>query len=302
VNGGALRAPNPHTFVRAQPDAETAVREPDHTSSIVVLTAAKDGAGVTTLAAHIAIAALRQGMTAGVVDLDFRDRALTRWLKRRARRDAGEDALVMPAVIEREHCDEAGERARLPAALDAMRRACALVVVNAPAGAGPLARDAIARADRVITLLPDSAVEVDRVWVVDSSAQDAGRPSAYARMIWDERLDRARRQTCALDWRIVRSRALPGRLGGARLDEAERRLGALPAPAMYEAADWRLGFDVGLTGVDEQPAVTDASAAGVASADLVSTAIPMASVARDMVRDLLITLQLPGLEGARLAL
>mgnify|MGYP000727116719 CR=1 FL=1 len=52
-------------------------------SCIVALSAPKDGVGRTMLAAHLAVAALRNGTPTGLVDLDTRDRGLTRWLRRR---------------------------------------------------------------------------------------------------------------------------------------------------------------------------------------------------------------------------
>lgn len=283
--GEAHRAPNPHDFADMRPRAsEREAVAPRGGSCIVALSAPKDGAGRTTLAAHLAVAALRNGLAAGVVDLDVRDRALTRWLRRRERAAERRPDLVMPAAIAGEPLDAQGEIARWPAVAEAMRRTCALIVVDLPAGADPLAREAVARADRVITVVADAAAEVDRLLDVDSAGKDMGRPSAYARMIWQERLDRARASAPALDWRILRSRALrPDKAAEARFDEAERRLGAYRAPTFPDEPGWRDGFADGLTALDREQAATQGTAALA-------------------LRDLLIALRLPGLEGARLAL
>lgn len=278
-----MRAPNPHDF--AAPARRAGELRPRGGSCIVALSAPKDGAGRTTLAAHLAVAALRNGIAAGVVDLDVRDRALTRWLRRRERAAARRSDLVMPAAIDGAPLDVAGELARWPALADAMRRTCALIVVDLPAGAEALAREAVARADRVLTVVADAASEVDRLLDVDPAGRDAGRPSAYARMIWQERVERARGGGGALDWRILRTRGLGGgAAAGARFEEAERRLGAYRAPTLVDDPDWRDGFADGLTALDVDRGGADAGPAATA------------------LRDLLITLRLPGLEGARLAI
>lgn len=284
--GEAHRAPNPHDFadMRSRASEREAPPPPRGGSCIVALSAPKDGAGRTTLAAHLAVAALRNGLAAGVVDLDVRDRALTRWLRRRERAAERRPDLVMPAAISGEPLDAAGELARWPAVAEAMRRTCALIVVDLPAGAEPLAREGVARADRVVTVVTDGAGEVDRLLDVDASGKDMGRPSAYARMIWQERLDRARVNASALDWRILRTRALGAdKAADARFEEAERRLGAYRAPTFADDPGWRDGFAEGLTALDREPV-----------AGRGATALAL--------RDLLIALRLPGLEGARLAL
>jgi chromosome partitioning protein len=286
VAGEAHRAPNPHDFAdagRREPDRPAP--QPRGASCVVALSAPKDGAGRSTLAAHLAVAALRNGLATGIVDLDVRDRSLTRWLRRRERAAERQPDLVMPAAIAGEPLDAQGELGRWPAVVEAMRRTCALIVVDLPAGAEPLAREAVARADRVITVLADAASEVDRLLDVDSSGRDMGRPSAYARMIWQERLDRARANAPTLDWRILRARTLgPDRAADARFDEAERRLGAYRAPSLPDDLGWREAFSEGLTGLDREGAARRPTAASIA------------------LRDLLIALRLPGLEGARLGL
>ncbi len=287
MTGEAHRAPNPHDFADARLRAapEPAPPPPRGSSCIVALSAPKDGAGRTTLAAHLAVAALRNGLTAGVVDLDVRDRGLTRWLRRRERAAERRPDLVMPAAISSEPMDAAGELARWPAVAEAMRRTCSLIVVDLPAGFEPLAREAVARADRVVTVVTDAAAEVDRLLDVDSFGRDVGRPSAYAKMIWQERLERARANAAVLEWRMLRARRLgPDPATDARFDEAERRLGYYPAPLIPDDPAWREGFADGLTAFDHDRAANRVSPAANA------------------LRDLLIALRLPGLEGARLGL
>ncbi len=279
-------APDPHEVAApAVPAgaARGALARP--TCCVIALSAPKDGAGRTTLAAHLAVAALQRGLAAGIVDLDVRDRGLTRWLRRRESANASLGDLVMPAAIDGAPLDAEGERARWPAVLEAMRRTCAVVVADLPAGCDVLARDAVARADRVITVVADAAGEVDGLFELDAAGRDSGRPSAYARMIWRQRVARARAGGEPPDWRILRTR----RLGhdaeaDARFEEAERRLGAHRAPVLADDAGWREGFARGLTALD-----LDRAAARV-------------SPAANALRDLLIAMRLPGLEGARLAL
>jgi chromosome partitioning protein len=286
VAGEAHRAPKSLIDAAAAPHAGFAARKrPRPESCVVALSAPRDGAGRTTLAAHLAVAALRNGLTAGLVDLDVRDRGLTRWLRRRERAGARDSDLVMPAAIAGEPLDAAGEQARWPALVEAMRATCALVVVDLPAGCDALAREAVARADRVITVVADSAADVDRLLDVDGHGRDIGRPSGYARMIWQERLDRARSGAGPLEWRILRARRLaPDVATDARFAEAERRLGAERAPALPDDPAWRRGFADGLTALD---------------AERIEARISPAQIA---LRDLMIALRLPGLEGAALAL
>jgi chromosome partitioning protein len=285
--GEARRAPNTNDFADAKPRAggHPSPGAPRAGSCIVALSAPKDGAGRTTLAAHLAVAALHNGLSAGVVDLDVRDRSLTRWLRRRERAAERRPDLVMPAAVAGDPLDAEAELARWPSLAAALRAACSLIVVDLPAGADALARDAVARADRVVTVVPDAASEVDRLLDVDAAGRDAGRPSAYAKMIWQERLDRARANGAALDWRILRARSLgPDALADARFEEAERRLGAYFAPTFPDDPGWRDGFAEGLTALDRNPADKRESPAALA------------------LRELLIALRLPGLEGAKLAL
>jgi chromosome partitioning protein len=287
VAGEAHRAPDPHDIADVKPRVGgfAALARPRAGSCVVALSAPKDGAGRTTLAAHLAVAALHNGLTAGVVDLDVRDRGLTRWLRRREQTGVDRPELVMPAAVSGDPLDADAELARWPSLATAMRSACALVVVDLPAGADALAREGVTRADRVITLVADAACEVDRLLDVDVAGRDSGRPSAYAKMIWQERLDRARAGGGALDWRILRARRLAADpAADARFEEAERRLGAYFAPAIPDDPSWREGFDRGLTAFDLDRASARETPAARA------------------LRDLLIALRLPGLEGARLAL
>jgi chromosome partitioning protein len=293
VGGESMRGPLPQDVQNARtPEREGAwaaavSSRRENSSCIVALSAPKDGVGRSTLAAHLAVAALRNGTPTGLVDLDTRDRGLTRWLRRRQQIAERRPDLVMPAALDADPLDAEGERARWPAVAEAMRKSCALIVVDLPAGCDALAREAVARADRVITMVADAAVEVDRLLDVDLKGRDAGRPSSYAKMIWHERLERARADGRTLDWRILRARRLAGDSDAdARFDEAERRLGANHATPLPDDLRWRASFSHGLTALD------------LAGAAAVSAASP----ADEALRDLLIALRLPSLEGARLSL
>lgn len=150
---------------------------------IVAVASVKGGTGRTTLAAHLAALLAREGQAALVVDLDPQN-ALGHWFGMApgehfglARRGANADDLVaytrrmraevpfvpfgacgLDDLLELER-DVAGRLEWLRKRLDALTRgAFDVVIVDAPAGSGPFARQALLHADLVLGVLaPDGA-------------------------------------------------------------------------------------------------------------------------------------------------
>lgn len=262
---------------------------------VLVFGGPRDGAGRTTLVTHLAVALLRMGRATGVVDLNLADRSLSRWLARRRTQGEG---LVMPAAPtpsasaspparEALHA-EAAEIARLAAVLAALGETCDAILIDAPSGGGALAAAAHAHAGGAIAVVADGAQDLLQLFEIDEDGRETGRPGAYGRAVWEERRKRGLRHEAPLDWMLVRSRVLardPAR--GRALDEefarAERLLGARRGPRLWERPGWRLGGEDGLTALDP-PLLASAEAQ---------------DMAQDL-RDLVIALKLPGLEGVAL--
>ncbi len=285
VAGGSASAAAP----AALSDAATPVRpRVGGRPHVIVISGPADGAGKTSLAAALSVALLTHGAPTGVLDLDLRRRALSLWLNRRKATLTTRPDLVMPAAATAppggpEH-DELTAARDLQLFIDALGQACEAIVVDAPIGAGPLARAAHKAADVIVSVTPESAVEIAGLFENDEDALPSKRPSRYVRMIWEATMKRT--ATGDPGWLLVASRGLSAEGGEAvemtrRFAEARRLLGAGPAPTIPEDAAWRRGFDAGLT-----PLETD-SASGTAPQAL---------------RDLIIALRLPALEGARLAI
>lgn len=262
---------------------------------LVVVSGPKDGAGRTTLTAHLAVGLLRMGLDVGVVDLDLRNRGLTRWLARRGLRAGAIDpGLVMPASPVTSvgpprdlTMAQADEAARWPSVLAAMGAACDTVIVDAPADGGDLARDVHADADVALTLVADSAADVDLLFEMGENGEETGRPGPYARAVWEARKRRVQRRGAPFDWVVARARALDAPAEAmleTRLNDAARLLGARIGPRLKERAAWRAGFAAGLTAFDAPHADS-----------------PGARAAAQEARDLLIVMKLAGLEGAALA-
>ncbi len=252
---------------------------------LIVVSGPKPGAGRTRLVAGLAVALLRNGVKAGVVDADVGERALAAWLARRGRlRDL---SLVMPAApiapvtpardvgaAEREFVDA------WPSVRAAFEQSCDIALVDAPAGDGLLARRLHEDADVVITLAAHSEDSLEGVFDADAGGRDAERPANYGRMLWEARRRQAvRRADGAFDWFLIAGRADPG--ASDVTAKAARQLGARPGPAVRDDAAWRSGWRAGRC---------------------VSDAGEGSDAARQAIRDVLIGLRVPALAGASLAL
>jgi chromosome partitioning protein len=182
--------------------------------------------------------------------------------------------------------------------MQALRRlgeTCEFVVIDAPGGDNFLCRLAHAHADTLITPLNDSFIDFDLLGDIDESAPDQVRPSIYSEMVWESRKKRASSSRRPIDWIVLRNRTSVSKIEAKnkqRVGEALRtlstRIGFRLAPGLSERVIYRELFPQGRTLLDllDQSGEDEVSVSHLA--------------ARQELRDLFITLKLPGLEGEAL--
>jgi chromosome partitioning protein len=283
-----------HAF---EPEPQT---RPAH---VIVVGNQKGGAGKSTVAMHVTVALMRMGRRTGVLDLDLRQRSLTRYIENRARWIASRGAqMALPQVLELQESRErsldvaeAEEDAAFRAALKRLSETCDFIVIDSPGGDSFLARLAHSWADTLITPLNDSFIDFDLLGDVDEACADIVRPSIYSEMVWESRKKKASAARTPIDWVVLRNRTSASKIEaknkqrvGQALTTLSSRIGFRIAPGLSERVIYRELFPQGLTllDLDSEGVPGDMRMAHVA--------------ARQELRDLFITLKLPGLEGEAL--
>jgi chromosome partitioning protein len=277
-------------------EPETAPRR----AHVIVVGNQKGGAGKSTVAMHLIVALMRMGRRTGVLDLDVRQRSLTRYIENRARWIAARGAqLASPQILElpesrQRSLDvaEAEEDAAFRAALKRLAETCDFIVIDSPGGDSFLARLAHAWADTLITPLNDSFVDFDLLGDIDESCAEIVRPSIYSEMVWESRKKKALAARTPIDWVVLRNRTSASKIEaknkqrvGQALTTLASRIGFRLAPGLSERVIYRELFPQGLT-------LLDLDAEGV------PVDMRMAHVAaRQELRDLFITLKLPSFDG-----
>ena len=249
----------------------------------VVVSGDRDGAGRTTIAASLATAMLRGGRSVGVVDLNARDRALTQWVRARARAvEKGVDLPVpiAPSLAPRrarrldvveDECAEAW-----PDMVASLDESCDVVIVDAALCSEAAMRPVHEQADIVLTVAAEGTADLDSLMERDGRGEETGRPDRYGQLVWEARRRRAYQGRPAFDWILVRNRCLPMTnpdWWASRWERAQNRLGARRGPAIAESPVWRSGFDLGLTVFD--PPNLDAERAAEARQALTDLMIVM---------------------------
>ncbi len=269
---------------------------------IIVVGNEKGGAGKSTVAMHLTVALLRMGMKVGILDLDVRQRSLATYLENRNRwvRNA-KTTLPMPETVRVDasqardlNAAEEEEARTYQDSVDRLATTCQFIIVDSPGGDTFLSRLAHSSADTLITPLNDSFVDFDLLGDVDPQTLEVTRPSFYSELVWDCRKKKAQASRKPIDWVVMRNRMSPldarnkQRVGEA-LDNLSRRVGFRIAPGLSERVIYRELFPMGLSLLDLHEAGS-------------SVAFTMSHVAaRQEIRDLLIVLKLPGLEGREIA-
>lgn len=267
---------------------------------VIVVGNQKGGAGKSTVAMHLVVALMRMGRRTGVMDLDTRQRSLTRYIENRGRWIAARGAkLPAPQIFELSESQdrsldaaEAADEAAFRAALRRLSETCDFIVIDSPGGDSFMARLAHACADTLVTPLNDSFVDFDLLGAIDAAQPNVVRPSIYSEMVWESRKKKAQSLRTPIDWIVLRNRTSTSRIEaknkqrvGDALKTLSNRIGFRLAPGLSERVIYRELFPQGLTMLD----LDTPDAAG----DLKMGHL----AARQELRDLFITLKLPGLEG-----
>ena len=286
-----------------RPDSPMTLRQsPDGECRVIVVGNEKGGAGKSTVSMHLAVALMRMEQRVGIIDLDVRQRTLTRYLENRLRwMQSTGSKLPMPEIIRVDASTERDldtaeheETQRLLGAIERLKQVSDFILIDAPGGDTFLSRLAHTTADTLITPLNDSFVDFDLLGDVNPQTLEVIRPSFYSEMVWNCRKKKAQASRKPIDWIVMRNRVSPlearnKQKVGEALANLSKRIGFRLAPGLSERVIYRELFPAGLTLLD----LTEQGS---------NVAFTMSHVAaRQELRDLLILLQLPSLAGAEIA-
>ena len=220
---------------------------------LIVFANEKGGTGKSTTAVHTAIALTALGHSVGLIDLDPRQRTVTRYMENRAEtaRRRGID-LSAPdfAVFQGDNV----------AALDEQAAAVAegkdFLIGDTPGRDDDVARHMAARANTLVTPMNDSFVDFDLIGQVDAETFRVRRLSFYSELIFEARKSRAKADGVSIDWVVLRNRvqhhdARNKKRVGDALMELSRRVGFRVIPGLSERVIFRELFPSGLTLLDK---------------------------------------------------
>jgi chromosome partitioning protein len=259
---------------------------------VIVLGNEKGGSGKTTTGMHLIVALLRLGFKVGSMDIDSRQRSLSRYLENRRQTTLKENVnLPQPhhIIVQRSPFNilqeaEADDRERFTKALFRLAETSDFIVIDSPGSDTYMARLAHAYADTVITPINDSFVDLDVLATVDGQTMRIVKPSIYSEMMWEQKLLRAKRDGGSIEWIVMRNRlsnidAKNKRFMTQVTGDLSRRIGFRVAPGFSERVIFREMFLQGLTVLD----IMEMGKAGLSLSHV---------AARQEVRDLLKTLKI----------
>lgn len=264
--------------------------------TVIVVGNEKGGAGKSTLAIHIVAGLLHAGKRVAIIDLDLRQRSMSRFFANRAVWAAGNgQTLLMPVepdlgdgkALARATEDEQLERFRT--AFAEAREQADVVLIDTPGGDTVLSREAHGLADQIVTPMNDSFVDFDLLGQVDPVTLDLVKPSIYSESVWEARKHRAITQGrgAQIDWIVVTNRlAVAAARNRQRIEERmeklARRVGFRMGPGLRDRVIYRELFPFGLTVAD-------------LSNEVRPVAVSLAHVAaRQELRNLMLSLGLDG--------
>ena len=269
---------------------------PDLRSAHVIVVAnEKGGTGKSTVSIHATVGLLKAGYRVASIDLDTRQRTLTRFLENRQSFAAQAGT---PIEMPFHHAPDRGETAdvaenetrEFSAFADAIAEVehdYEFVVIDTPASDSYLMRLAHSLADTLVSPINDSFIDVDVFSRVHHDRARRGTIAHYADLVLEAR--RRRRQVDAgmIDWVLLRNRIASLASNNARqialsIDRLAPELQFRTAEGLHDRVIFRELFPIGLTALDP---IEDAARGGVLTNSQLA--------ARGEIQALIETLRLP---------
>lgn len=261
---------------------------------IIVVGNEKGGSGKSTTSMHVATALARMGHRVGTLDLDLRQQSLGRYIENRgAYCSANGIALAIPRYLTLPELEDADtppgvnlQDYRLSVAVRTLEADSDFILIDCPGSHTRLSQMAHSLADTLITPLNDSFVDFDLLARTRPEDGTILGPSVYSEMVWSARQARAEAGMKPIDWIVTRNRLGSQQMRNKRkvgeaLAKLSKRIGFRVAPGFSERVIFRELFPRGLTLLDLK--------------DLGTDRLNLSNIAaRQEVRDLVTTLNLPG--------
>ncbi len=273
-----------------------AYEPPDlRTAHVIVVANEKGGSGKSTLSIHVSVALLKAGFRVATIDLDTRQRTLTRFFENRASWAA--DApwnveLPYHHALDRGNSknlrdNETAEFGAFATAIAEVEHEYEFVIIDTPATDSYLMRLAHSLADTLVSPINDSFIDVDVFSRVHHDRSQRGQVAHYADLVLEARRKRRLVDQGIIDWVLVRNRISSTQSNNARqiqtsLSRLALELQFRTTEGLHDRVIFRELFPIGLTPLDP---IEGAMRSNALSASQVS--------ARREVDALLASLQLP---------
>lgn len=223
----------------------------------------KGGAGKTTCSMHLIIGLLDQGYKVASLDTDSRQHSLTTYLNNRTAYNQKNTAKQVQMPLHFHLAESTGitleererdDKARFEEALATAKECADYIVIDTPGSHSFLSKLSHSHADTIITPINDSFLDLDVMAKVNDSLNIVC-PSIYSQMIWEQKMQRAARDSGTIEWVVVRNRlssldAVNKRKVGEVLDQLAKRISFKVAPGFSERVIFRELFLQGLTLLD----------------------------------------------------
>ena len=234
------------------------------TAHVIVVANEKGGSGKSTLSIHLSVALLKAGYRVATIDLDIRQRTLTRFFENRA--SWGRSApwkVELPKHFAPDRAEspnrednETAEFAVFAEAIGEVEHDYEFVVIDTPASDSYLMRLAHSLADTLISPMNDSFIDMDVLSRVHHDRNERGKVAQYAEIVIEARRKRRLVDNGLIDWVLVRNRVASLQSNNARqVDQTLRRLAAelrfRVAEGLHDRVIFRELFPLGLTALDQ---------------------------------------------------
>ncbi|WP_020176741.1 division plane positioning ATPase MipZ [Methyloferula stellata] len=262
---------------------------------VIVIGNEKGGTGKSTLSIHITIALLKAGFRVATIDLDTRQRTLTRFFENRqswAQTAPWEVELPFHHALDRGasanvHDNETMEFGAFADAIASVEHAYEFVVIDTPASDSYLMRLAHSLADTLVSPVNDSYIDVDVFSRVHHDKARRGEIAHYADLVLEARRKRHLVDQGIIDWVLVRNRVASIQSNNSKqiaisLARMSPELQFRPMEGLHDRVIFRELFPIGLTALDP---IEEAARGGTLSQSQQS--------ARKEIETLVASLQLP---------